>query len=255
MKEIEFLKRPKSHAYNNIEILGIDHAITPVAVKDIACMDGRRKLIDPNIKRPRFKGGITGVQAQWAAASAGDVLGLLAADKKLSSEDAVRIVRKHAEKEGKIFTYHKGCAHVNTALKGKHNIPINKIEKVLSHVDQSVKDEKMKAKIIQYDGKHGEIALENVHGKANTIIPVNPDIQVFRQDITIRDEHLTGVAETAQSMGFPVRPKKLIKEVDGLVVKTLESVVEIKMPILNIDLHGPDIIVEQKGYITPRPGL
>lgn len=252
MREFEIINRPKSQAYNTIEILGIDHAITPVTVKDIACMDGRRKLIDPNIKRPRFKGGITGVQAQWAAGSAGDVLGLLATDKKLSPEDAVRIVRKHAKKEGKIFTYHKGCAHVNTALEGKHNIPINKIEKALSHVDQSVKDKKMKAKIVHYDGRHGEIALENVYGMANTVIPVNPDIQVFRQDITIRDEHLTGVAETAQSMGFPVRSKKLIGEVDKLVGKTLESVVPEKTPIYNIYLDRETPTVELNGFITPR---
>jgi hypothetical protein len=252
MREIDFIKRPKSKDYNKIEILGIDHAIVPVIVIDIACMDGRRKLIDPNIKRPRFNGGITSVQAQWAAGSAGDVLGLLATDKKLSPEDAVSIVKKHAKKVGKVFTYHEGCAHVNTALNGKHNIPINKIEKVLSHVDQSVKKKDMKAKIVQYDGKHGEIALENVHGTANTVIPVNPDIQVFRQDITIRNEHLTEVAETAQSMGFLVRPKKLISKVDELVGKTLESVVPEKTPIYNIYLDREVPIVEPNGFISPR---
>jgi hypothetical protein len=246
MIEIEIIKRPKSHAYESIDIPGIGkHAIIPTEKNALGCMDGRPKLIDPNVKRPIFGG-----EARWAGGSAGDVLGLLATDRKLSSEDAVRIVKNHAKKEGKIFTYHEGCAHVKTALEGKHKIPVNKIEEMLFHVDQSHK--KGEAKKDQHNGVHEEIALENVHGKANTAILVDTGIQVFRQDITRRDEHLTEVANTAQSMGFSVRPKKLIRKVDELVVKTLESKVEKKMPILDIDLRGPDIIVKQNGYITPR---
>lgn len=246
MKEAEFIKKPKGHPYQSIEIPGIgEHAIVPVTVKAISCMDGRPKLINPNIKRPVY-----GIEAKWAGGSVGDVLGLLKTDKKLSPKDAVDIVKEHAKKEGNIFTYHDGCAHVSTALEGKHKIPVKKIEEMLSHVDKS--HQKREVKKDHHIGKHMERGVLIIHGTANSAIPVDPDIQVFTQNVTIRDDHLTEVAKTAKDMGFLVRPKKLIKEVDELGAKTLESKVEEKMPILNLDLRGEVPTVKQEGYITPR---
>jgi len=243
MREIEIIKRPKSHHFQKVTIDGFaDLGITP-AIKGVGCMDGRLKLTNPDIKRPIYSG-----EARWGGGSPGAVGALLALDKKLPVKHAIKIVNEQTKKEGKEFTAHKHCGHVRTALNGEHDISPEKVNNMISYL----KDGKIKIKKDKYVGDHGEKAIINVFSRTNTVTPLDPDDQFFRQDITRRNDHLTEVAKKAQSLGSPVTPEKLVKKIDEQVMNTFRALVKEKTPIYNIHLDRPVPVVESGGFVAPR---
>lgn len=246
MNKSEIFKRPQSHHYQKITVDGFTDLGITAATKGVGCMDGRLKqfeLINPDVKRPIYGG-----EARWGGGSPGVVGGLLGIDKKLEVEQAVKIVNEQTKQEGNKFTAHKHCGHVQTALNGGHDVPTGKVNRMISHL----KDGKIKIKKDKYEGDHTEKAIVNVFSRANTVTPLNPDDQFFRQDITRRNDHLTEVAKKAQSLGSPITPEKLINKVDEQVMKTFRALVKKETPIYNIYLDRPVPVVESGGFIAPR---